>query len=76
MARFGQSVGKKICKKAVGRNYMRRYCREWVRLHHGFFSGLDCVLIHRLAFQHDDLPDIRMELQKLIQFAEQCQKSS
>lgn len=74
--RLGQSVAKKVCKGAVGRNYMRRYCREWVRLNESAFLGFDVVMIHRRQFRHEDLPEIRLELQRLVEFAWQCQKLS
>ncbi|QKE38746.2 ribonuclease P protein component [Ferrovum myxofaciens] len=73
--RFGQVVGRKICRRAVGRNYMRRFCREWVRNHLTQLSGLDVVLVHRKIFTHEDRTYLYGELECLTDFSHKCRDS-
>ena len=46
-SRLGVIVSKKSIPKAVCRNKLRRYCKEWFRLSHQNFPGYDVVIVIR-----------------------------
>jgi ribonuclease P protein component len=49
-ARLGLVVGRKVHKRAVCRNYMKRTVREWFRLHRETLPHLDFVVRPKVAF--------------------------
>ena len=47
--RLGLAISKKHCKKATGRNRIKRLIRESFRTHQRQLSGLDVVVINQAA---------------------------
>ena len=67
--RLGFAVGKKMLRRAVDRNYMKRLIREAFRLERpGFQGGLDLVIRPRLKTL--TLEQLRVSLRKLVPKAE------
>ena len=48
-ARLGLAISKKHCKKAVGRNRIKRIIRESFRQHQAALRGLDIVVMNKVA---------------------------
>jgi ribonuclease P protein component len=65
-ARLGIVVGKKIAKRAVARNYMRRVLREWFRLNREQIGAQDLVMRVQKAFRRNDRAAVDQELQQLL----------
>ena len=49
IARLGLAVSKKNCKRAVGRNRIKRVVRESFRQHQALLRGLDIVVMNKPA---------------------------
>ncbi|OZB34488.1 MAG: ribonuclease P protein component [Ferrovum sp. 34-44-207] len=75
-ARFGQTVAKKICPKAVSRNYMKRVIRHLFRQHATELKGLDVVLMHQTPFNTNNYKDVVSEFEYLIQAIQSCRDFS
>ena len=76
-ARLGMVVGKKVARRAVARNYMKRFVRETFRLHDGDVNGLDVIVWPRLAFGPEEAAAVREELLSLFRrLAKKCRASS
>lgn len=64
--RLGLSVGKRVCKRAVRRNRVRRLFREAFRLsQHELPAGMDLILIATLKDLEPTLTETRKELVRL-----------
>jgi ribonuclease P protein component len=63
--RLGIVVSKKLARRAVARNYMRRVLREWFRLHREELAAVDIVIRIQKAFGRDGFATIQQELQRL-----------
>ncbi|MDE2423243.1 MAG: ribonuclease P protein component [Betaproteobacteria bacterium] len=74
--RFGQTVAKKICPKAVSRNYMKRVIRELFRKHAFELKGLDVVLMHQSYFNSTSYHDAAAEFEYLTQAIQSCRDLS
>jgi len=61
-ARLGITVSKKVSKKAVVRNRIKRQIREYFRAHHYEFEPLDYVVIARSASASTDSARLRESL--------------
>ncbi len=65
-ARLGLVVGKKIAKRAVHRNYMRRVLREFFRTQQHKISAVDLVVRVQKKFEKQDFVHIKQEFDGLI----------
>lgn len=65
-ARLGLVVGKKIAKRAVHRNYMRRVLREFFRTQQHTISAVDLVVRVQRKFEKQDFVHIKQEFDGLI----------
>ncbi|PKO46685.1 MAG: ribonuclease P protein component [Betaproteobacteria bacterium HGW-Betaproteobacteria-22] len=65
-ARLGLVVGKKIDKRAVGRNYMRRVLRELFRTQLLGIKPVDLVIRAQKKFSKKDFLSIKKEFDSLI----------
>lgn len=65
-ARLGLVVGKKIARRAVDRNYMRRVLRELFRLQQYEIASVDLVIRVQNKFVKADFILIKQELAALI----------
>jgi ribonuclease P protein component len=74
-ARLGVVVGRKVCALAVGRNYMKRVCRELFRHHAKELAGLDVVVLHHKAFIPGMFESISAEFGLLVQSVQKCRDS-
>ncbi|NDU87960.1 MAG: ribonuclease P protein component [Ferrovum sp.] len=75
MVRFGQTVSRKVCRTAVGRNYMKRSCRELIRYQVERLVGMDVVLVHKLEFTPQDWQKIQGEIEFLVGYCQKCRES-
>lgn len=71
-ARLGLVVGRKIDRRAVVRNQLKRTIREMFRTHHLKLAGLDLVVSARKAFLPSQKPIARDELLALFERIRQC----
>lgn len=75
-ARLGLAVGKKVDKRAVVRNRIKRQVRESFRHHQQALTGLDIVVVGREAASRVNNPDLRQSLQAhWRRVAERCAKA-
>ncbi|KXW55919.1 ribonuclease P protein component [Ferrovum sp. PN-J185] len=74
--RFGQTVAKKICPKAVSRNYMKRVTRQLFRKHASDLMGLDVVLMHQTPFTSFTYNDVALEFEYLVKAIQSCRDLS
>lgn len=69
VSRFGFIVGKKISKKAVERNRIKRLLRESVRLNEqtgNLAAGFDTVIMPRQNLAHSDLVSVKFLVDNLL----------
>lgn len=64
-ARLGLVVGKKIARRSVDRNYMKRVLRELFRLNQHQLAGLDLVARPQILFSHAQYAEIAQEFMEL-----------
>ena len=57
LPRLGITVSKKVCKTAVGRNYMKRVSRELFRVHAPALHGIDVVVLMRKRFRQEEFAE-------------------
>lgn len=74
-ARLGLIVGRKVCAQAVGRNYMKRVCRELFRRHIEVLAGLDVVILHRKVFIPGTFDLLSTEFEILALSVQKCRDS-
>jgi ribonuclease P protein component len=65
-ARLGLVVGKKVAKRAVDRNYMRRVLREFFRIQQHEINHVDLVIRVQKKFEKEDFIQIKQEFDTLI----------
>ncbi|HEY9268768.1 MAG TPA: ribonuclease P protein component [Methylotenera sp.] len=65
-ARLGLVVGKKVAKRAVDRNYMRRVLREFFRIQQHEINHVDLVIRVQKKFDKEDFIQIKQEFDSLI----------
>lgn len=71
-ARLGVIVSRKISKRAVDRNYIKRTLREYFRVNQLEFGNLDVVVRVRKLFNPAMLADIHHELAQHISGLKKC----
>ncbi len=74
-ARLGLVVGRKVCSSAVGRNYMKRVCRELFRRHVDKLAGLDVVILHKKKFVPGMFELLSTEFEILALGVQKCRDS-
>lgn len=65
-ARLGLVVGKKVAKRAVDRNYMRRVLREFFRIQQHEINHVDLVIRVQKKFEKEDFVQVKQEFVTLI----------
>jgi ribonuclease P protein component len=65
-ARLGVVVGKKIAKRAVDRNYMKRVLRELFRMERESLVATDLLVRPLKAYRRDDFERVRGEFLQLL----------
>jgi ribonuclease P protein component len=65
-ARLGLSIGRRASARAVGRNYMKRVCRQLFRQHARLLMGFDLVVSVKLPFQPGMFQIISAEFETLV----------
>ncbi len=65
-ARLGLVVGKKVAKRAVDRNYMRRVLREFFRVQQYEINHVDLVIRVQKKFEKEDFVQVKQEFVTLI----------
>lgn len=73
--RLGITVSKKICKTAVGRNYMKRVSRELFRKNVDALQGLDLVVLVKKPFGVSDFSVFQTEFQTHVKRVQKCRNS-
>ena len=63
LARLGLVVGKKVAKRAVDRNYMRRVLREFFRLQQHAINHIDLVIRVQKRSDKKDFIQIKQEFE-------------
>jgi ribonuclease P protein component len=66
IARLGLSIGRRASTRAVGRNYMKRVCRELFRQHAPSLTGFDLVVSVKSPFQPGMFRIISAEFETLV----------
>jgi len=69
--RIGFVVAKRVAKRAVDRNYMRRVMREYCRRLHAGQPAADVVIQVHKTFAHQDYGRVTQELMMLFANVEQ-----
>ncbi len=69
--RIGIVVSKKVARRAVARNYMRRALREWFRHYREQISALDLVIRVNKPFDRNELAQVQGELAQLLKKLQQ-----
>jgi ribonuclease P protein component len=64
MARLGLAVGKKNCRKATGRNRLKRIIRESFRDEQGHLPDIDIVVLNQPAATHANNKALFLSLKK------------
>jgi ribonuclease P protein component len=62
---LGLAVSKRVDKNAVGRNRIKRVCREWFRLHQHLCLPVSYVLVAKAQAADADGASLRADLEKL-----------
>jgi ribonuclease P protein component len=75
-SRVGLVVGKKVAKRAVRRNYIKRTVREWFRLNQHRLGSMDYVVRAKLVFTRDKSPEAVIALSALFDKLAKCRASS
>ncbi|WP_293759520.1 ribonuclease P protein component [uncultured Aquitalea sp.] len=75
-ARVGLVVGKKVHKRAVRRNYIKRTVREWFRLNQSTLPPLDFVVRARQSFTRANRAEAVTALSALFVKLARCHASS
>ena len=75
-SRLGVVVAKKIVRRAVARNYIKRVVRECFRTGLQAVSGLDVVVRAQRPFGKDSFCEIEQELQRLFSQLGKCRARS
>ncbi|PKO92781.1 MAG: ribonuclease P protein component [Betaproteobacteria bacterium HGW-Betaproteobacteria-1] len=65
-ARLGMVVAKKVAKRSVDRNYMRRVLRELFRKQQMQIAALDLVIRVMKPFNHQDFTQLEQEFTELL----------
>jgi len=65
-ARLGLVVGKKVARRAVDRNYMRRVLREFFRMQQHEINHFDLVIRVQKKFEKEDFIQIKQEFDTLV----------
>lgn len=65
-ARLGLVVGKKIARRAVDRNYIKRVIRELFRLNQHQLPGVDLVIRPHMIFGRSEFTEIEQEFMELV----------
>ena len=65
MCRLGQAVSKRVSKRAVMRNRIKRVVRESYRQHRGGLPAVDILLVARSSAAQQDNASLREDLAKL-----------
>lgn len=65
-ARLGLVVGKKVAKRAVDRNYIRRVLREFFRIQQHEINHVDLVIRVQKKFEKEDFVQVKQEFVTLI----------
>jgi ribonuclease P protein component len=73
--RLGITVSKKICKTAVGRNYMKRVSRELFRKNADALQGLDLVVLVKKRFTSSNYSQYIAEFQAHVERVQKCRNS-
>ncbi|QRN41867.1 MAG: ribonuclease P protein component [Neisseriaceae bacterium] len=60
--RFGLIVSKRVSKKAVDRNYMKRLIREWFRYNRSYLPRGDYIFCVKNQFSHQNFYEVNREL--------------
>ncbi len=63
--RLGLAVSKRVSKKAVQRNRIKRIVRESFRRHPAKIGGVDCVVVAKPAAATRPNPTLRAEVERL-----------
>jgi ribonuclease P protein component len=74
--RLGVVVGKKVARRAVARNYMKRVVRDTFRLNRPEIANLDIVARVHTPFEQKDYTAVREELQRLLTGLKKCLEHS
>ena len=61
-ARLGIAVSRKVSKRAVVRNRIKRQIRESFRLNKNLLMGMDCVVVAKQAAAETENPALRTSL--------------
>lgn len=64
-SRLGLMVSKKIHKRANQRNYMKRAIREYFRINHTSWNGVDLIVRVRGYFNHNEYQQFVAEFEYL-----------
>ena len=75
LPRLGITVSRKVCKTAVGRNYMKRVSRELFRSHVDTLGGLDVVVLVRRRFMAEDFSRFSAEFDRHVQRVQKCRNA-
>lgn len=72
-SRLGFIVSKKIHKRANQRNYMKRFIREYFRIHQNNWQPVDIIIRVQQRFSALNRPEVQTELDKLcLRFIKRC----
>jgi ribonuclease P protein component len=74
-SKFGIAVSKKVCKTAVGRNYMKRIVRELLTEAVDNLRGLDLVILMKQRVTAVQFTDFRQEFLQHVNEIQKCRKS-
>ena len=64
-SRMGVTVSKKVSKRAVDRNRIKRYCREWFRVNKSRFHQMDIVLTAKPAIKQKTALEIQCSFEDI-----------